>query len=297
VKLLLEAVTRMFVRPYWRTQPPSRTVAIVVPLSNRTTLTPDEELSLRHLVHFLGGYDKYFVVPRGVFIGRKGFRELHVPRKFFGSAAAHNRLLMWPSFYGAFREYEYILIYHLDSLVFSDQLLDWCRAGWDYVGAPWIPSDDTPWVKEPRVGNGGFTLMKVSAILRVLNNRHRQRPETYWADLLMRNGAWVKGMFAALERWQDVGPRSEALTRVIRHWQRSENPVGANNDFFWSFEAQRYLPSFRIATVEDGLRFAFEAAPRTCFELNRRRLPFGCHAWAKFDRRFWEPYLLIDSPI
>jgi hypothetical protein len=291
VKALFKVVTRLFVRPYWAGQPPSRTVAIVVPLSARTTLSPEEELSLRHLVHFLGGYDSYFIVPPGVSMQRQGFRELHVPRKFFGSAAAHNRLLMWPAFYSAFREYEYILIYHLDSLVFSDRLLDWCRAGWDYVGAPWIPSDDTPWVKEPRVGNGGFTLMRVESALRVLYNRHCQRPVTFWADLVTRYGAFRR-TFALFERLPDGLPGSRALARVAAHARRSENPIGWNNDFFWSFEAERYCPGFKVATVEHGLRFAFEAAPRTCFELNHRQLPFGCHAWTRFDRAFWEPYLL-----
>jgi hypothetical protein len=33
-------------------------------------------------------------------------------------------------------------------------------------------------------------------------------------------------------------------------------------------------------------------APRLCFELNGRKLPFGCHAWQRYDRGFWEPYLL-----
>jgi len=47
--------------------------------------------------------------------------------------------------------------------------------------------------------------------------------------------------------------------------------------------------------VEEGLRFAFEGAPRMCFELNQQKLPFGCHAWAKFDRSFWEPYLIASD--
>jgi hypothetical protein len=67
---------------------------------------------------------------------------------------------------------------------------------------------------------------------------------------------------------------------------------GRNNDFFWSFEAVGFFPDFKVAPVNDGLEFAFEAAPRMCFEMNRRKLPFGCHAWTKFDRSFWEPHLL-----
>jgi hypothetical protein len=49
-----------------------------------------------------------------------------------------------------------------------------------------------------------------------------------------------------------------------------------------------------VASVDEALRFAFEAAPRECFERNGRRMPFGCHAWEKFDRGFWEPFLLRE---
>jgi hypothetical protein len=66
----------------------------------------------------------------------------------------------------------------------------------------------------------------------------------------------------------------------------------ANCDYFWSDEAVKYWPDFKIASVETGLKFAFEVAPRWCFERNGGRLPFGCHAWPRYDRAFWEPHLL-----
>jgi hypothetical protein len=64
---------------------------------------------------------------------------------------------------------------------------------------------------------------------------------------------------------------------------------------FWADEAVTWVPEFRVASVEEGLRFAFEVAPRKCFELNAGQLPFGCHAWARYDRAFWEPYLLKEE--
>jgi hypothetical protein len=277
--------------------PASRRVAIIVPLSSRPDLTPEEELSMRHLSHFLGTYDKYLVAPPGLSIERKGFKLVHFPAKFFGSAAAHNQLLMWPRFYRAFQKYEYILIYHLDSLVLSDEIIRWCDAGFDYIGAPWLPCGDTPWVKEARVGNGGFTLMKVANVLRVLYNRYKKEPAAYCSDLMMRNRKRFRPLFRLLEKLQPSFPNSKFINRPLYDLRKSERPDihGCNNDYFWSFEAPRYLPEFKIASVEEGLRFAFEAAPRNCFEMNGRRLPFGCHAWTKFDRTFWEPYLLKSA--
>jgi hypothetical protein len=269
----------------------------VVPLSNRAELLDEEEVSMRHLLHFLGGYDKYLVAPPGISTQRRGFKVLNFHRKFFGSAAAHNRLLIWPGFYRTFQDYEYILIYHLDSLVFSDEIAPWCRLGLDYIGAPWLPCPEMPWVKEAHVGNGGFTLMKVESVLKVLYNRYRQEPPTYWADLLIRNKSQLAAFFRFLEWLQPFFPQSRIVNRPLEDLCISENPgfYGRNNDFFWSFEAEKYLPEFKVATVEQGFHFAFEAAPRTCIELNGGQMPFGCHAWTKYDRSFWEPHLLTSE--
>jgi hypothetical protein len=177
-------------------------VAIVVPLSMRPELLPDEELSLRHLCHYLGAYDKYLIAPAGTRVTRHGFVTRYVPRKFFGSTAAYNSLTFWPPSYRGFQDYEFILVYHLDSLVFSDELVRWCRAGFDYIGAPWLPGPDTPWVREPRVGNGGFTLMRIDSVLQVLENRRRQEPLSQLTDFVGRNERRVLSPFRILEAAQ-----------------------------------------------------------------------------------------------
>ena len=290
---LVAALTRLFVRPS-ASGSARRRVAIVVPLSSRSNLEPDEETSLRQLTHHLGRHDKFFIAPSGSTFERPGFTTIEMPRKFFGSAAAHNHLLLFRPFYEAFRQYEYILIYHLDSLVFSDQLLAWCDAGWDYVGAPWLPSRDTPWVREARVGNGGFTLMKIDTVLDVLYRRHVLDPWTVWADLATRNQRLLTPLLVALRAVNRLLPDWRLVATAVTHWEVALNPGphGSNNDVFWSYDAVRYAPGFRLAPVEHGLRFAFEAVPRQCFEMTGGQLPFGCHAWAKFDREFWSPHLV-----
>jgi Protein of unknown function (DUF5672) len=257
-------------------------VAIVVPVSNRPELTADEEISLRHLHRFLGGYDKFVIAPRGLKFQLPGFETRHFSRKFFGSMRAHSRLLYWPGFYKKFEDYKYILIHHLDALVFSDQLMEWCRTDVDYVGAPWIPDADkiNAWVGEPRVGNGGLALMKVEAALNVLCERYRTDPAKYWED-----------RFAVLFKVLQSHLHGSCTQRFRQRLNRIEVNK-RNNDIFWSYEAVKYIPSFRIPDWKTGLRFAFEVAPRQCFELNERKLPFGCHAWPKYDRAFWEPYLI-----
>lgn len=290
-------ITRQLVRPYQPKQPPKKRVAVVVPLSNRPELSQDEKISLRHLCHFLGKYDKFLIVPPELEMQVDGFELARFSGKFFGSVAAHNRLLGSPEFYKRFSDYQYLFFYHLDSLAFSDQLSDWCEAGWDFIGPPFIHCEQTPWVKEPRVGNGGFALLKVESALKVLYNRYRQRPHCYWFDLYTRNGVFLLPWIRFLERLQNCFPASKLIQRILDEWQQSEDPItyNRNNDTFWSTKACQFLPQFKVAPVEEGLRFAFEAAPRQCLEMNQGRLPFGCHAWGRYDREFWTPHLLASE--
>lgn len=289
-RTIARSITRLIVDRDRQPRVPSKMVAIVVPVSNRSELLPEEQISLRHLRHFLGHYDTFYVAPRGLRLELKGFERVDFPTKFFGSMRAYNRMMYLPEFYETFEDYKYILVYHLDSLAFSDELLAWCETDVDYIGAPWIPSADCPWVAEPSVGNGGFALMKIEPVLKVLENRYRMEPLNYWKDVASRN----LSRFVAPEA--DAETRtSGGLTRGFREaWRRIQSTESNDvlNDVFWSRHASTYLPDFRIPDWTVALRFAFEASPRHCFDLNGRRLPFGCHAWARYDRQFWEPFLL-----
>jgi hypothetical protein len=91
---------------------------------------------------------------------------------------------------------------------------------------------------------------------------------------------------------QSLRQRLRVLREVKRGAAWYTEHYTVNEDRFWSDRARLFDPDFKIAPPADGLRFAFECAPRHCFEANRRQLPFGCHAWARHDREFWQPYLL-----
>jgi hypothetical protein len=194
--------------------------------------------------------------------------------EFFGSRRANTKLMCSPKFYEAFRDYKYVLVYQLDCLVFSDRLAEWCASDFDYIGAPWIPCPDVPWITTPAVGNGGFSLRKVESFLGVLNSTE------YWRD---------PAEYALPKKFL---LHVKALNGVRQHLRRAYMTAEGQEDLFWSRAAAKYYPGFSIPTVEQALGFAFETAPRECFELNHRQLPFGCHAWSRYDRAFWEPHLL-----
>jgi len=241
---------------------PKYEVAVVIPIY-RNVLTEYESISLDRCLKVLGNHRIVILSQHGLEIDGIDQLKNHevitccFDRKYFSSVDGYNRLMLSTDFYRSFISYRYILIYQLDAFVFSDQLLDWCRLSYDYIGAPWIGVD---WIqgiqkahfgylwrftgkKERTVGNGGFSLRRVRAFMLAL--------------LLLKNAA--------------------------NKWGYNEH-----EDLFWSLAVPDYLPFFRIPDDNVALNFAFEANPRTCFEINNH-LPFGCHAWEKHDTDFWRP--------
>ena len=49
----------------------------------------------------------------------------------------YNEMMMSEKFYELFSDYEYILICHVDAWLFRNELVEWCRKGYDHVAAPW----------------------------------------------------------------------------------------------------------------------------------------------------------------
>jgi hypothetical protein len=224
--------------------------AVAVPYWGQE-LDEDALISLRHLDAHLGRHDQFAVSP-GPSLPGLGLKRF--PRRYFRNPITYSHLLLTRRFYEAFAGYDYLLVYQLDCLVFRDELDEWCERGLDYVGAPWLPSEEVTWVSEPRVGNGGFSLRRLASFVEVLD---------------------LAGAYAS--RWVEG---------------RTASQFEAHEDLFWSFEAVNFKPDFRIASLEEALAFSFEVAPRQAFELAGGRLPFGCHAWASYGRDFWEPHLL-----
>lgn len=267
---------------------PSKMVAVVVPLSNRAYLTAEEQISLAHLEHFLGRYNKYIIIPNSLKMDLPGFAIKRFGDSYFGSVQAHSKLMLSKLFYEAFADYKYILTYHLDALVLSNQLLEWCEADFDFIGAPRLATSDRPSV----VGNGGFALRKVESFLKVFSsNRYAVDPDEYWKEYCA--GKPLYKHFLGLPR--KYLKHLRYFNNIRRDIRISLDTHHHFEDIFISEHAVKYYPEFKIAPLEVALRFAFDEVPRLCFEMNDYKLPFGCHAWHKQDREFWEPFLLKET--
>ena len=173
-----------------------------------------------------------------------------------------------------------MLTYELDCFIFRDDLDYWCAKDYDYIGAPWFEgwSNPQPGAKLLAVGNSGFSLRKIASTRAILKSIFYKKASEHSTSTLANVKVYLRYPY----RW-------------IRN-QFGENYtlqycLGLHEDSFFSRIAPTYYPSFKVATVEDGLRFSFEVKPEILYEMNNQQLPTGCHAWWRYNLEFWKPHI------
>lgn len=177
---------------------------------------------------------------------------------YFTSIKKYNQLLLDKSFYRRFIHFGFMLIYQLDAYVLRDELKYWCEQEFDYIGAPWFEKYGL-YENDSKLldyaGNGGFSLRKISKIINILET-------------------------------EEV-----ASQEIIRQFIDSAQ----NEDLFFSKCAQKINPAFKAAPPEIAMRFSFECFPEKLYGMTGNNLPFGTHAWERYDYLFWESFLDLDE--
>lgn len=231
-------------------------VAVVIPVYQANP-SESELRSFQQCLRILGKHPIVLLIPRGLDTTRyqhdisdgMEFTIVSFDPTYFSSIKGYSELLVSRQFYQSFAMHRYILIYQLDAWVFSDELINWCELNMDYIGAPWLSSPPITSGKKPiinlskllknKVGNGGFSLRKVSSHLKW----------AWWATFVYKM-------------------------------------IPKNEDIIWTLFVPLKKPTCSIA-----LAFAFEMEPEKSYELNKKQLPFGCHAWEKYHPEFWRSFI------
>ena len=232
-------------------------VAVVIPVY-KNELSSHETASLKNAMITLREYPIYLVSP-GKLRNDKARAHLdtkYFKDKYFEGIEGYNKLLLNTEFYQSFSDYEYILIHQLDAWVFEDQLRHWCDQGYSYIGAPWI--EKPPIDTKP-----------IFDLTRFMINR-------------VGNGGFS---LRHIDRHISILDRYRSLTRFFKK----------NEDLFWSLVAPKLDKNFLVPSIEEAIGFAFELNPAKAFVMNHHQLPFGCHAWQKYDRTFWSRYIKLDE--
>ena len=82
--------------------------------------------------------------------------------------------------------------------------------------------------------------------------------------------------------------RVQSFINVIRVHKEEINCYTKNEDLFFSSIVSK---EFKIAPIEIALEFSFEREVEKCYEKNGHRLPFGCHAWWRYQYDFWKKHI------
>lgn len=260
---------------------------VLIPVYKKE-LKEAEERSLRQCLTVLGKHPICLIGPEGLDLsvyetiakacGKPLETELFDP-SYFSSVAGYNRLMLSRSFYERFAAWDYMLIYQLDAWVFKDELDAWCAKGYDYIGAPWMKLNGR--LDENNSGNGGFSLRKIAAFIELFDHkgklwgykgllcRHRYRGP------LRRRLYILLGLFG----WRN------RLSNVVRKGKENE-------DLFFATLKHKKGKPFRIPPVNEAMYFSFEESPAMLYERTGHTLPFGCHAWEKWEyETFWKQFI------
>lgn len=252
-------------------------VAIIIP-THKEELSDYERISLSQCCKVLGNYDIFLMVPEGLSITNYQalYPELEIiyfPKNNFLSIITYNKLISSYKFFNYFSEYKYLLIHELDSFVFKDALVDWCNQGYDYIGAPWIGESNRYRTYL------GYATTSSNLFLDKLKKRlaYKNRKKVVFVG----NGGF------SLRRVRSF----KAISRLLPYIIPGFDDAIVHDDIIWSIYVSSYFPFFKIPDYKIALQFSMELQPRYCFAQNQSQLPFGCHAWYKYDQDFWKPHI------
>jgi hypothetical protein len=206
-----------------------------------------------------------------------GINYVIIPKHWQKSIQSYNNLKLSRFLYRIFKEYEFLLTYELDAFVFKDELLKWCDYQYDYVGAPWFKGYSNPTLPNEfiGVGNSGFSLRKVSAMRKMLRKNYLPKP--------------FKGRSLLLE-FKAFGLYCVGLIRNLglENYSIQKYNSSAEDMFIYQY-SKNY--NISIPSPEVALKFSFEVNPSILYSMNGEELPFGCHAWNRYEPEFWKPIL------
>ncbi len=256
---------------------PARRLSVVVPVY-RAALDPNELISLESVFRVLGAHHLVMVKPAGLdtaaIEARFPFKAVETFEPgYFASIQGYNRLLLSTGFYQRFLGSEHLLICQLDVFVFRDDLAGWLARDYDYVGAPWLSSS-----------RASLFIHRAAMALGRLLPGGRGRIYTYETRNRVGNGGF------SLRKVSTHHRLSLELRDAIDHYLRNQGTHHFNEDVFWSLEPARRGCPHRTPTAREALAFAWDVNPERLFALTGGRLPMAAHGWYKARHlKFWAP--------
>ena len=237
-----------------------------------------EKLSLTNNVRVLKNHPIYLLLPKGIDTTEFLLLAPHVKVKFFSQTffntyKGSNLFWLTPEIYDTFKKYQYLLKCELDAFVFRDELSNWCNEGYDYVGAPWINHPTRMFAVNQLFDTKKGVVLKIKSLLSG-NMNHRSS--------FVGNGG------LSLRKTSTFRYLTRALPYIFPNVFRDNY----QEDVVWSIYVSSYFSLvFKRPPYQKAAFFSMETNLEECMKLTSGELPFGCHAWYKYNMSFWEPYI------
>lgn len=250
------------------------TVAVIIPIY-KEALNNNELTSLNRCLDILSNHPIIFVGPESLntevyenlCINKLLFKIISFDNSYFENIDGYNKLMLSKEFYRTFLRYKFVLIYQLDAYVFKDELLYWCKQDYDFIGAPHT-------VHNNKINEIQF-LKGYSIFLALVNNIFK----TNHKISNVGNGGF------SLRKTRTFYTLLFFLKFRVKHW-------GTNNeDGFFKYWGNILYPLTKLPSDETALRFSIETNPASSLAKLSNQLPFGCHAFEKYEPLTWQPYL------
>jgi hypothetical protein len=253
-------------------------VSVVIPIY-KSQPSETEIKSFEQCIKILKKYNVSLVCPNSLdltyykSLASKLDKKIALDRfddKYFLSIKDYNKLMLSFEFYERFIKFKYILIYQLDAWVFRDELEYWCNQKYDYIGAPWYFKGANKWAHLKEIRDSLPFWSKYRVVFKFFLFR----------DRMVGNGGF------SLRKVQSHLNMIKKFEKKIGQWKLYE-------DLFWAMFVKSYDFSFTIPGIKKALNFSIESQPGFAIKKNNLKLPFGCHAWPKYD--FWKQFIPIEN--
>ena len=263
---------------------------IVIPVYKKE-LKPSEKASLEQCAKVLNHFQIEIIYPQGLDISNcedvlkecgasYSFRVFD--KKYFGDVFKYSHLLLDKDFYKLYSDYDFMLLYQLDAWVFKDELDYWANIDYDYIGAPWFEDvDDENSKIIERSGNGGFSLRKISSMIELLSTDYhvvlslkeffrKKKKERLVSNIISAPFMFLKWLFQP--------------DRFSTFWHNTD----MYEDQAIVYHSEYAMPKFKVALADENYKFSFEVHPQRLYKMNNNELPFGCHAFERYDFEFFK---------
>lgn len=232
--------------------------AVLIPVY-KPSLSADELFSVNVSIRQLNGFDIWWVAPKSLDLSYYLDRFPTVltkryPDRFFDGIAGYNRLLVSENFYSDFSAYSHILICQPDAIILQADLGRWIETPFDYIGAPW-----------PK---GCALKIEIPEIV---------------CDEAIRCLAFVGNGGLSLRRNSGCISLIREFPRVARRWY----DAGHAEDLFFGLLGN-LSRHFVLPNLMTAAHFSHDVDPEYLVKLTGGKTPFGVHAWALYNRAYWE---------